>query len=124
MTWQHIDSSQFEIVSEAYLRDKMGCSFLDRPGSPRCVTFPDGTVLNLHMTSSGLGFGRFTKPDLSSAPMTILVGVVGNQSPVPASILPAVDTNSWDECCVAMFGDTSSCGIYTLLSSNALLSEL
>ena len=29
MKWQHTDATQFEIVSEGYLRDEMGCSFVD-----------------------------------------------------------------------------------------------
>ena len=32
MKWQHTDATQFEIVSEGYLRDEMGCSFVDQPG--------------------------------------------------------------------------------------------
>ena len=69
MTWQHTDATQFEIVSEAYLRDKMGCTFIDQPRMPRSCTFPDGTVLALSMTASGLGFARFTTADYSFSPM-------------------------------------------------------
>jgi hypothetical protein len=37
MTWQHTDATQFEIVSEAYLRDKMGCSFVDYRAEYDCI---------------------------------------------------------------------------------------
>ena len=57
--------TQFEIVSEGYLRDKMGCSFVDQPGQPRRCTFSDGTVIELNMTSSGLGFS-LDSPDSTS----------------------------------------------------------
>ena len=37
MKWQHTNAAQFEIVSEGYLRDEMGCSFVDQPLASRAA---------------------------------------------------------------------------------------
>ena len=115
MKWQHTDVTQFEIVSEGYLRDELGCSFVDQPDKPRRCTFPDGTVLALNMTATGLGFGRFIKPDLSRPPMlcpeaaAAIASIAANASP----------TYCWDDCCAALFGESSAAASYNLFSSNA-----
>jgi hypothetical protein len=107
MTWQHAAQSStqpgiaFEIVSEAYLRGAMGCSFIDRPNEARQVTFPDGTILSLFMTSTGLGLGRFVEPD-ASTPMRELNSTTATISPAKAPANQLLIT--WDEGCTAMFG--------------------
>ena len=100
MEWQHTDATQFKIVSEGYLRDKMGCSFIDQPGQQRRCTFPDGTVVALRMTSTGLGFARFMPPDLTRFPMRC---AKAKKAIAEAAALAPLGLWCWDTCCLALF---------------------
>ena len=98
----HTDVTQFEIVSEGYLRDEMGCSFVDQPGQPRRCTFPDGTVITLNMTASGLGFARFIKPDLARTPMRCAEAAAAITSiALPPRLRPAAGTVVVQHCLVS-----------------------
>jgi hypothetical protein len=87
MKWQRTDETQLEIISEGYLRDEMGCSFVDKPGQARRCTFPNGTTISLYMSANRLGFARFLQLDLDCTPMQCKEAAVDITAESPSSTL-------------------------------------